>query len=66
MNLCEAVKAARGGRVYRKATGAVLHFVSGDDFESSQISYDLTLEDVLADDWHVVRRGSLRDNRNLF
>lgn len=66
MNLCEAVKSAQGGRVYRKATGAILRFVSGDDFESPKITYYLTLEDMTANDWHVVRRGSERDSKPLF
>lgn len=66
MNLCEAVKAANGGRVYRKATGAILRFVSGDNFEHTRLLYDLTLEDMTANDWHVVRRFSERDNRHLF
>lgn len=65
MNLCEAVKAAQGGRVYRKATGAVLRFVSGNGFKAPQSAYQLTLEDMTADDWHVVRRGSERDSRTL-
>ena len=66
MNLCEAVKAAMGGRVYRKATGMILRFVSGADFKCNQIAYNLTLEDMTANDWHVVRRGSERDSRRLF
>ena len=66
MNLCEAVKKAGGGRVYRKATGMILRFVSGDSFKHTGLTYDLTLEDMTADDWHVVRRGSWREDRRLF
>lgn len=68
MTLCEAAKAAyqQGGRrIYRKATGMVILLRSGDNPDKSGFGDFPTLEDVLADDWHVVKAGSERDKRVL-
>ena len=48
MNMHDAVKAANGGRIYRKATGQVILFRRGKRLESNTYNIFPTLEDIMA------------------
>lgn len=65
MNMHDAVKAANGGRIYRKATGQVIRFKSGKRPEKNNSNIFPTLEDVMANDWFPVRPGSERAHETL-
>lgn len=65
MNLYEAIQAAQGGRIYRKATGTVVCFQSGMYAKKNNLNAFPTLEDMTATDWYPVRPGSVRDRVTL-
>lgn len=65
MNIYEAIQAAQGGRIYRKATWTVVRFQSGMYAKKNNLNAFPTLEDMTATDWYPVRPGSVRDRVTL-